>query len=114
MVMRAGQLHRCSLGAREGTACGVRNAQGRGGRQVNGHNPLTPALRHLLESCVQLKTTDAKVLAAHLHRSPATIRTEFQRILATLDVHCRYAALKKAGDEGWINGAAHHSKTTDE
>jgi hypothetical protein len=65
-------------------------------------NPLTPALARILVACVTLKTTNAKRLAAHLDRSPATIRTEFQRILAIMDVHCRYAALKRAEEEGWL------------
>lgn len=65
-------------------------------------NPLTPALRKLMETCLTLKTTDSKTLAAHLDRSPATIRTEFQRILAIMNVHCRYAALKVAEDEEWL------------
>lgn len=65
-------------------------------------NPLTPALRKLLEHCLILKTTNTKVLAVYLNRSPETIRTEFQRILVILNVHCRYAALKTAQDEGWV------------
>ena len=65
-------------------------------------NSLTPALCKLLEACLILKTTDAKTLAAHLNRSPATIRTEFQRILVIMNVHCRYAALKTAEEEGWL------------
>lgn len=60
---------------------------------------LTPALRKLMQTCIHLKTTNAKTLAAHLNRSPATIRTEFQRILEIMDVHCRYSALKVAEDE---------------
>lgn len=63
---------------------------------------LTPALRKLMETCITLKTTNAKAVAAHLGRSPATIRTEFQRILEILNVHCRYSALKVAEDEGWL------------
>lgn len=66
-------------------------------------NPLTPALCQLLKASLVLKTTDAKILAAHLHRSPATIRTEFQRILAIMNVHCRYAALKIAEERGWLH-----------
>ena len=65
-------------------------------------NSLTPALCKLMKACLILKTTDAKTLAAYLHRSPATIRTEFQRILTIMNVHCRYAALKTAEDEGWL------------
>lgn len=65
-------------------------------------NPLTPALRKLMEACLILKTTEAKSLAAYLNRSPATIRTGFQRIIATMNVHSRYAALKMAEDKGWL------------
>jgi DNA-binding NarL/FixJ family response regulator len=55
-----------------------------------------------METCITLKTTNTKTLAAYLGRSPATIRTEFQRILAIMNVHCRYSALKAAEDEGWL------------
>jgi len=65
-------------------------------------NPLTPALRKLMETCLALKTTETRTLAVYLNRSPTTIRTEFQRIFAILNVHCRYAALKTAEDEGWL------------
>ncbi len=30
------------------------------------------------------------------------IRAGFQRILAIMNVHCRYAALKTAEDKGWM------------
>ncbi|NOT83576.1 MAG: response regulator transcription factor [Methylococcaceae bacterium] len=70
---------------------------------MNINNPLTPALYKLMLACQILKTTDAKILASHLNRSPTTIRTEFQRILTLMDVHCRYAALKIAEDEGWLH-----------
>ena len=56
--------------------------------------PLTPALRRVLEASLTLCTTDAKTLAVYLNRSPATIRTEFQRILRAMNVHSRYAALR--------------------
>ena len=65
-------------------------------------NPLTPALRELLRTSRSLRTTDAKILAAHLKRSPATIRTAFQRILAAMDVHSRYAAISTAEARGWL------------
>lgn len=65
----------------------------------NSKKPLTPALRKLMETCITLKTTNTKMLAAHLNRSPATIRTEFQRILEIMNVHCRYSALKAVEDE---------------
>jgi len=64
--------------------------------------PLTPALQQLLQACVALRTTNAKVLAVHLNRSPHTIRTEFQRILSILDVHSRYSALRTGEREGWL------------
>lgn len=69
---------------------------------ADNNNPLTPALCKLIETCLILKTTDAKTLAAHLNRSPATIRTAFQRILVIMNVHCRYAAVKTAEDMGWL------------
>ena len=68
----------------------------------NSKKTLTPALRKLMKTCITLKTTNSKTLAAHLNRSPATIRTEFQRILEIMNVHCRYSALKAAEDEGWM------------
>ncbi|SJM95676.1 Response regulator receiver protein [Crenothrix polyspora] len=66
------------------------------------NNPLTPALRKLMTASLILKTTDAKTLASHLNRSPSTIRTEFQRILVIMKVHCRYAALETAKEKGWL------------
>ncbi len=47
---------------------------------LDNKNVLTPALRELLETSFILQTTSTKILAAHLQRSPATIRAEFQRI----------------------------------
>ncbi|MBS0445631.1 MAG: response regulator transcription factor [Proteobacteria bacterium] len=64
--------------------------------------PLTPALCKLMKACVALKTTNAKTLASHLNRSPATVRTEFQRILSLLDVHSRFSALRMAEEQGWL------------
>lgn len=65
-------------------------------------NPLTPALSKLVEASLALKTTEAKTLAKYLNRSPSTVRTEFQRILTIMDVHCRYAAIKTAEEKGWF------------
>lgn len=65
-------------------------------------NPLTPALSKLMCACQTLKTTEAKVLAVYLHKSPTTVRTEFQRAMALLNVNCRYAALKTAEENGWL------------
>ncbi|MES2502715.1 MAG: DNA-binding response regulator [Pseudomonadota bacterium] len=66
------------------------------------NNPLTPALNKLIHACLYLKTTDAKVIAQHLNKSPSTIRTEFQRTMDLLDVHCRYAAIKTVEEQGWL------------
>lgn len=65
-------------------------------------NPLTPALSKLMQACQTFKTTEAKVLAAHLNKSPSTVRTEFQRAMLLMNVNCRYAALKTAEENGWI------------
>lgn len=66
-------------------------------------NPLTPALSKLMCACQTLKTTEAKVLAAYLNKSPTTVRTEFQRAMALMNVNCRYAALKTAEENGWLS-----------
>jgi IS30 family transposase len=66
------------------------------------NSPLTPALRKLMHTCQVLKTTEAKVLAAHLNKSPSTVRTEFQRVMTLMNVNCRYAALRTAEENGWL------------
>ncbi|SEF78200.1 DNA-binding response regulator [Nitrosomonas ureae] len=63
---------------------------------------LAPASYRLLETCLEIKTTNTKILAGCLHRSPATIRTQFQRILALMDAHCRYEALRITEERGLI------------
>jgi hypothetical protein len=45
---------------------------------------LTPALYQLLEASFILETTDTKILAAHLKKTPAAIRAEFQKICEIL------------------------------
>ncbi|WP_228519724.1 DNA-binding response regulator [Methylophilus sp. QUAN] len=65
-------------------------------------NPLTPALSDLMKACQKFKTTESKVLAIHLNKSPATVRTEFQRAMALMNVNSRYAALKTAEENGWL------------
>ena len=67
-VCETGQLRRAKMHAAE----------------VDNKNVLTPALRKLVEASFILGTTNTKILSAYLKRSPATIRTEFQRILALL------------------------------
>ena len=68
----------------------------------NQRKRLTPALYTLLEACLEKRTTNTKILATYLGLSPATIRTEFQRILAFMNVHCRYEALRTAEEKGLI------------
>lgn len=53
-------------------------------------NEMTPALRELLEASLVLQTTSTKILAGYLKRSPATIRSEFLRILSILGERGRY------------------------
>ncbi len=73
---------------------------------------LAPALNKLLETCIEIKTTNTKILAEYLCRSPATIRTQFQRILILMDVHCRYEALRKAEEKGWVRCGCRQSGLT--
>ena len=51
---------------------------------IDRKNALTLAQRELLKASLTLQTISTKVLAAHLHRTPASIRIEFQRILSVL------------------------------
>ena len=69
---------------------------------LDNKNVLTPALRELLEVSLILQTTSAKVLAAHLHRSPAIIRAEFQRILTILGDNDRHSASRTTKDEDFL------------
>ena len=73
---------------------------------------LPPALYSLLETCIEIKTTNTKTLAGYLHRSPATIRTQFQRIHALMNVHCRYEALRIAEEKGLIRCRRRRSSFT--
>ena len=67
-VRETGQLRRAKMHAGE----------------MDNKKVLTPVLRKLLEASFILGTTNTKILSAYLKRSPATIRTEFQRILELL------------------------------
>jgi len=51
---------------------------------IDDKKSISPALHQLLKASLVLKTTDSKILAACLKRSPAIIRTEFQRIRTIL------------------------------
>lgn len=63
---------------------------------------LSPSFYTLLEASLEKKTTNTKILAQHLNRSPATVRTQYQRIMERLGVHCRYEALRTAEEVGLI------------
>lgn len=69
---------------------------------IDNKNALTPALRTLLEASLILQTTSAKVLAAHLHRPPATIRAEFQQILSVLGNRIRDSESRTTEYEGFL------------
>ncbi len=76
---------------------------GRGSMKLHNECPLTPALLHLLQTSVDASTTNAKRLAQLLCRSPATIRTEFQRICEVMEVDSRPAAWLVGLRAGWIS-----------
>ena len=65
--------------------------------------PLTPALRHLLETSLYLGTTNNKTLADYLYCSEETIKSGFRRISVTLETHSRTETLLKAMSCGWIS-----------
>jgi len=75
---------------------------------IDNKNALTPSLRKLLEASLLLQTTSTKILAAYLHRSPATIRGEFQRILSILGNNGRCSSLHATEDEDCL-----HSQVSD-
>lgn len=64
--------------------------------------PLPPSLIHLLQACVQARSTKDRDLAEHLQLSPATIRTKFKRIGEVLGTHDRFASILIAVEHGWI------------
>jgi len=64
--------------------------------------PLTPALLTLLQTSVNLQSTQDRVLAEWLHLSPLTVKSNFKRIHEALGVHSRDAALLTCLENGWI------------
>lgn len=66
------------------------------------YSPLTPALLELLQTCIELETTDSNTLAKRLYRSPSTIDTEFRRIFAITGCHDRGGVLIYALRKGWV------------
>ena len=75
--------------------------------------PLSPALLRLLQTSVDNDTTDAKILAALLGISPATVRVEFQRIFALIGVDNRSGANTVAIRNGWVNVVRGNSSPDD-
>ena len=68
-------------------------------KALNGEKVLTPALCKLIEASLVLNTTNSEILATCLGRSRATIRSEFQQILAILGDHYRNSGLCPIEDE---------------
>lgn len=64
--------------------------------------PLTPALKNLLETAVLLRTTNNKVLAAHLGVSGETIKSGFRRIGQQIETQSRSETLLHALLQGWV------------
>lgn len=64
--------------------------------------PLAPALRRLLQACVDCDSTDTDVLAGSLFLSAETVYTYFKRIRSELGIHDRGAAVIIALKRGWI------------
>lgn len=76
--------------------------------------PLTKSLLHLLQTSVDLSTTDAKTLAESLSLSPETIRTEFKRICQLMNVHSRSEAIIEALKHGWVTLPPTQQNTSNE
>ena len=95
-VLEIGQLRRAKMHV----SCLVED--------IDRNGALTPAQRELLEASLTLQTISAKVLAAYLHRTPATIRTEFQRILSVLGDYGRRSIFHATEDEDSL-----HSRISD-
>lgn len=72
---RIGQLRRAKMHA----ACLIES--------IDSNKALPLPLHQLLEASLVLDTTDSKILAVFLKRSPATIRNEFQRIRTILGAY---------------------------
>ena len=51
---------------------------------IDNKKMLSPTLYRLLEASFILETTDARILAVHLKKTPAIISTEFQKICEIL------------------------------
>ncbi len=86
-VYETGQLRRAKMH----TSCLI--------KAINDEKVLTPALCKLIEASLVLNTTNTKILAICLWRSPATIRSEFQQILVIFGEHYKNSGLYLIEDE---------------
>jgi DNA-binding CsgD family transcriptional regulator len=64
--------------------------------------PLTPALKTLLETAIELRTTNNKILAERLCVSEETVKSSFRRMGQLLDTHSRSETLLHALLSGWV------------
>jgi hypothetical protein len=76
---RIGQLRRAKMHA----ACLIES--------IDSNKALPQSLQQLLEASLVLETTNSKILAVYLKRSPATIRNEFQRIRTILGTYQEFS-----------------------
>jgi Mn-dependent DtxR family transcriptional regulator len=65
--------------------------------------PLTPEQRRLLRASKRLRTTETKVLAEALGRTPKGVHTEWSRIEQIMDQHDRFSAREAADERGWLD-----------
>ncbi len=63
---------------------------------------LTPALRKLLQSCLDAADADENALATKLCLSKSTINKQFHAIYTLLGVHSKSAAIVLALQKEWI------------
>ncbi|MBL8498770.1 hypothetical protein ABF87_08835 [Nitrosomonas sp. JL21] len=62
---------------------------------IDGNKLLPPYLHQLLEASLILETTNSKILALYLKKSPSTIRNEFLKIRSILG---RYGEIQKVSN----------------
>lgn len=64
--------------------------------------PLSPSLRRLMLTSIAMGDTSDRALAECLCVSPATVHTEWRRILEVTSTHSRFAAVLHALRHGWL------------
>jgi hypothetical protein len=82
MARKTGQFRRAKIRA----SCFIKG--------MNNKDVLTPTLRELLEARLALQTTNTKILATKLRRSPATIGTQLQQIHTILGVKPSFSIMR--------------------